>query len=183
MKTTSILAALAAAFLAGCSSPYDYKENWLIREDAARPFAVPSDMIYVQGVPYTNVSMIVKAYAYAQSEVGNGRFGGVSRVFAPLVSNADDMERALEWYLRHQHEGARPFLFVGEGACGALLRQYEEANSEDLREKGLLASFYAEKSHEGFVTDKTVREVREAIVRLRYREQWGRDMPEGMQAR
>ena len=35
MKTTSILAALAGAFLAGCSSsPYDYSENWLFREDA-----------------------------------------------------------------------------------------------------------------------------------------------------
>ena len=182
MKTTSILAALAAAFLAGCSSsPYDYSENWLFREDATRPFAVPSDLIYVQGVPYTNVNAIVKMVSHTKDEVGNGRFGGLSRVFAPLVASSDDLELALEWYFSRQHDGNRPFVFIGEGPCGALLKQYEEQNAEDLRDKGLLMSFYTEASHTGFVTDKTVREVRRAIIRRRYREQWGRDMSADMQ--
>jgi len=185
MKTISILAALSGAlFLAGCSSsPYDYSENWLFREDATRPFSVPSDLIYVQGVPYTNVNAIVKMNSYTQAEVGNGRFGGLSRVFAPLVANSDDLELALKWYFSHQHESGRPFVFIGEGECGAMLRQYEERNAEDLRDKGLLLSFYTEASQTGFVTDKTVREVRRAIARHRYREQWGRDMPAGMQVK
>ena len=40
---------LAASALAGCttSSPYDYVENWLIREDPVRTFVVPSDLFYV----------------------------------------------------------------------------------------------------------------------------------------
>ena len=182
MKTTSILAALAAAFLAGCSSsPYDYSENWLVREDATRPFAVPSDLIYVQGVPYTNVNAIAKMVSHTKDEVGNGRFGGLSRVFAPLVANSGDLELALEWYFSHHHDDGRPFVFVGEGPCGALLKEYEERNAEDLRDKGLLLSFYTEASHTGFVTDKTVREIRRAIVRRRYQEQWGRDMPADMQ--
>ena len=184
MKTTAILAALAAAFLAGCSSsPYDYSENWLFREDATRPFAVPSDLIYVQGVPYTNVNVIAKMVSHTKDEVGNGRFGGLSRVFAPLVASSDDLELALEWYFSHQHDGERPFVFIGEGPCGALLKQYEEQNAEDLRDKGLLVSFYTEASHTGFVTDKTVREVRQAIIRRRYQEQWGRDMPVDMQGK
>lgn len=184
MKTISILAALAGAFLAGCSSsPYDYSENWLFREDATRPFAVPSDLIYVQGVLYTNVNALTKMNSYTQAEVGNGRFGGVSRVFAPLVANSDDLELALKWYFSHQHESGRPFVFIGEGKCGKLLKEYEERNAEDLRDKGLLLSFYTEASQTGFVTDKTVREVRRAIVRQHYREQWGRDMPADMQGK
>ena len=137
-------------------------------------------MIYVQGVPYTNVNAIVKMNSYTQNEVGNGRFGGLSRVFAPLVANSGDLELALEWYFSHHHDGDRPFVFIGEGRCGALLKQYEERNEEDLRKKGLLLSFYTEASHTGFVTDKTVREIRRAIARRRYCEQWGRDMPSDM---
>ncbi len=181
MKTTSILAALAVAFLAGCcSSPYDHVENWLVREDATCSFAVPSDLIYVQGIPYTNVSEIAKINSYTRREVGNGRFGGVSRVFSPLVSSAEDLELALEWYFSHQHDGGRPFVFIGEGHCGALLKQYEEQNADDLRDNGLLVSFYTKMSHEGFVTKNTVHAVRDAIARRRYRDQWGRDMPSDM---
>ena len=183
MKATSISAVLATAFLAGCcllSSPYDYAENWLVREDATRQFAVPTDIIYMQGVLYTNVADVAKMSAYAQGEIGKGRFGGLARVFAPLVANAEDVEMALTWYLRHHHGRNRPFFFIGEGACGALLKQYEEQNEEDLRDEGFVASFYTEKSHEGFVTAEMVREIRHALARSRYREQWGREMPSGM---
>jgi len=183
MKATSISAVLAAAFLDGCcllSSPYDYAENWLVREDATRQFAVPSDIIYVQGIPYTNVADVATMHSYVQSEVGNGRFGNIARVFSPLVANAEDVEMALTWYLRHHHGRNRPFVFIGEGACGALLKQYEEQNEEDLRDDGFVTSFYTEKSHEGFVTDEMVREIRHALARVRYRDQWGREMPSGM---
>ena len=71
-------------------------------------------------------------------------------------------------------------MFIGEGACGALLKQYEEENEEDLRDEGFVVSFYTEKSHEGFVTDEMIREIRHALARVRYRDQWGREMPSGM---
>ena len=183
MKATSIPAVLAAALLAGCcllSSPYDYSENWLIREDSVRQFAVPADVIYVQGIPYTNATEVSKMASYAQGEDGNGRFKNLARVFSPLVANADDVERAITWYFRHLHSGDRPFVFIGEGVCGALLKQYEEENADDLRETGLVARFYTEKSHEGFVNDKVVKEVRNELDRWRYRRQWGREMPSGM---
>ena len=183
MRAARILlpAVAAAALAAGCrtSSPYDYVENWLLREDAVRMFAVPADVIYVQGVPYTNTSEIASMSAYAQREVGNGRFSGVARVFSPLVAGADDLELALKWYFRNQHPGNRPFAFIGEGECGALLRQYEESNADGLRGRGLVASFYTPNSHEGFVKDKMVRAIRDAVARMRYREQWGREMPPG----
>lgn len=180
MKIKPIFAALSVVLVAGCCSPYDYSENWLVREDATRPFAVPSDLIYVQSIPYTNVSDIARMSTYTRNEVGNGRFGGLARVFSPLVSNSEDLEKALKWYLSHQHDSGRPFVFIGEGECGALLEQYEAKNAEELREQGLVASFYTKIPHSGFVTKKTVQEIRNALARRRYREQWDRDMPSDM---
>jgi hypothetical protein len=85
----------------------------------------------------------------------------------------------MDWYFWHSDSG-RPFVFIGEGEGGALLKAYEESNSDDLKEKGLVASFYTEVSNEGFVKDWMVREVRDAVSRRRYRMQWGREMPDSM---
>ena len=180
MKVSRILP-VAIVLLAGCfSSPYDHMENWLIREDATCAFAVQADIIYIQDRLYDDMSELPSMNAYAQSSVGGGRFGGTACVFAPLVANADDLEKALKWYFRHQHVGKRPFFFIGEGRGGALLKAYEEDNAESLRGDGLAASFYTNNRDGDFVTDKIVVEVRNAILRVRYREQWGREMPEGM---
>ena len=180
MKRLSAIA--IAALLAGCclwrKSAYDYLENWLIREDAVRQFSVGADVIYLQGALYTNVANISEMTTYALDEVGRGRFSGVARVFSPLVANAEDVENAVEWYFGLRH-GRRPFVFIGEGEGGALLKAYEEENAEKLKEKGLLVSFYTESSREGFVKDYMVRAVREAVTRWRYREQWGREAPGG----
>ena len=177
MKGMASIFAAALLALAGCrSSPYDYVENWAMREDAVRPFSVDADIIYLQGVPYTNISAVAEITAYVRNEVGKGRFHGIARVFSPLVASSEDLDLALEWYFdhcgRHRH-----FVFIGEGACGALLRQYEEQRSEELKDMGLLASFYTENSHEGFVNDPMVRAVRDVVAARRYREQWGRDLP------
>ena len=181
MKMSLIAVAAAVALLAGCRhSPYDYAENWLIREEAVRPFAVQADVIYLQGFLYTNIAALAEMNSYANSEVGRGRFNGVARVFSPLVAGSDDLELAMEWYFSHGHSGNRPFVFIGEGECGALLKEYEEANSEGLKQKGLVLSCYTENSHEGFVKDWIVRDVRDALTRRRYRDQWGRDMPSNM---
>ena len=178
MKRLAVIA--VAALLAGCclwrKSPYDYLENWLIREDAVRQFSVYADVIYLQSALYTNVANLAEMATYALDEVGRGRFNGVARVFSPLVANADDVENAVDWYFSLRH-GVRPFVFIGEGEGGALLKAYEEENAERLKSKGLIMSFYTESSHEGFVSDGMVRMVREAVTRWRYREQWGREAP------
>ena len=184
MNVTRIpLAAFAAlALLSGCctSSPYDRMENWLIREDAICKFAINADLIYVQDRLYDDMSVIASMNAYAQGAVGGGRFVGMARVFSSLVACADDMDLALEWYFSRQHVGKRPFFFIGEGRGGALLKAYEEAHSDELKDDGLVASFYTDERDSDFVTDRIVAEVRKGIVRVRYREQWGREMPAGM---
>ena len=177
MRGASAIFAAALLALAGCrSSPYDYMENWAMREDAVRSFSVGADLIYLQGALYTNVSAVAGITAYVRSEVGKGRFTGIARVFSPLVEREEDLEMALDWYFDNCG-GGRPFFFVGEGEGGALLKAYEERNSEELREKGFVASYYTKNSHEGFVKDWLVRAVREGVTARRYRDQWGRDMP------
>ena len=175
-------AILAASFLAGCitSSPYDHVENWLIREDPVRTFVVPSDLFYVQSSLYSNVAHIPLMYSYAQAEVGKGRFSGIARVFSPLVANSDDLEKALDWYFKYHHTKGRPFSFVGEGEGGALLQAYEKKYEQKLKRMGLVASFYTDKARKGFVTQDTVRQIKEAVAKARYRTVWGRDAPEGM---
>ena len=173
---------IAASALAGCttSSPYDYVENWLIREDPVRTFVVPSDVFYVQGSLYSNVAHVPLMYSYAQTEVGRKRFSGIARVFSPLIANSDDLEKALDWYFKYHHVKDRPFSFIGEGEGGALLQAYEKEHEEKLKRLGLVASFYSDKARKGFVTQDTVREIKEAVAKARFRAVWGRDAPEGM---
>ena len=84
----AFLLLLLAAALTGCQSqsPYRYADNWLINEAATRSFAVPADVIYVQGALYHNIANVSLMFSYAQSEVGNGKFNGIARVFSPLVA-------------------------------------------------------------------------------------------------
>lgn len=173
---------LASVAIAGCrrsKSPYDYMDNWLIREDAVRPFAVVADVIYIQDRLYVDMKSLPAMHYRAKQEVGNGRFDGFARVFSPLVMNADDLELAMEWYFRY-HSGDRPLVFIGEGAGGALLREYEVDNLKSLKSKGFICGFYSELENGPFVTAELVSKIRIALLRSRYRDMWKREIPEGM---
>lgn len=174
------LAFFAVALVAGCrtKSPYDYMENWVVRENAVRSFAVAADVIYLQDRIYDDFSAIPAMNYRAKQEVGNGRFDGLARVFSPLVANADDLELAMDWYFDNR-DGDRPFVFIGEGAGGEMLKAYEEDNAGRLKGKGLIASFYSDMENGAFVTDDMVQEIRGAVIRYRYRATWGREAPEG----
>ena len=174
---------LASILLVGCSStksPYDHLENWLIREDAVRPFSIPVDIIYVQSDLYVDMNNVSAMYTYAKEAVGKGKFDGLARVFSPLVALPEDVEKAVEWYLDNHHAGKRPFVFIGEGEGGALLKAYEGENEESLSEIGLVARFYTEKPYKEFVSEDMLRKIRNAVALARYRAQWGREMPENM---
>ena len=92
---------LVAAAVSGCQSPYDYMENWLIREDAVRPFAVPVDVLYVQDRLYFSTDSLPGMQSLALDAVGRGKFTGFARVFSPLVACEEDVEKAVKWYLKH----------------------------------------------------------------------------------
>ena len=180
MKKFLIVAAFVV--LSGCQSmsPYDYLENWLIREDPVRTFVAQADLIYVQGDLYTKMSNVPMMLDYAKSEVGNGRFHGVARVFSPLVATPEDIEEAMEWYFEYHHKPDRPFFFIGEGEGGRMLKEYEQQNAERLKKEGLELSFYTDEYRKGFVTDEMAHEIKIAIARARFRHVWGKEMPEGM---
>ena len=171
-----------SVFVAGCQtkSPYEYLENWLIREDPVRMFAVPADIFYVQGDMFTKKASVPMMIDYARMEVGNKKFHGVARVFAPLIASSEDLEAALEWYFKYHHEGNRTFIFIGEGEGGHLLREYEGKDARGLRKKGLAASFYTDDYRKGFVTDEMVEEIKRVIEVARYQKIWDRAMPPSM---
>lgn len=176
------LALLALPF-AGCvthTSPYDYVENWLVREDPIRTFVIHADVIYVQSELYTKLADVQKMQDHVRLEVGQGKFSGLARVFSPLVASSEDMEAALKWYFKYHHKKDRPFVFIGEGEGGRLLMEYEQENADELKEKGLVASYYSDEHKRGFVTDEMIDEIREYVARARFRYIWGKDMPDGM---
>lgn len=172
----------AAALIGGCifSSPYDYVENWLIREDPVRTFVVPSDLIYLQNDLYLSAAHVPMMHSYAKSEVGDGKFSGIARVFAPLVATDEDLERALKWYFKYHHPSKRPFVFIGEGEGGRLLQEYEKKHEDSLKKDGLAISFYTESARKGFVTSEMIKEIKIAVQKARFRAVWGKEMPEGM---
>lgn len=182
MKRVSQFALVALMLLSGCqtTSPYDYVENWLVRDDPVRAFALPADLIYVQSELYTKSANLQKMQDHVRLEVGADKFGGLARVFSPLVASSEDVEEALKWYFKYHHKKNRSFIFIGEGEGGRLLKEYEQNNADDLKEMGLVASYYCEEHKVGFVTKETVESIKEAVARARFRRVWGKDMPEGV---
>jgi len=176
----AFLPLLLTVALAGCwtHSPYRYVENWLICEAATRPFAVPADVLYVQGALYNNIANGPLMYSYALSEVGKGKFSGIARVFSPLVANEEDIELAIQWYLMRFHQRKRPFFFIGEGVGGKLLKQYEQDNLRELKALGLAGSFYSDVGHKGFVTSDMVKKIKSITEHVRFRSTWKREMTE-----
>ena len=173
---------LVAAAVSGCKSPYDYMENWLIREDAVRPFAVPVDVLYVQDRLYFSADSLPGMQSLALDAVGRGKFAGFARVFSPLVACEEDVEKAVKWYLKHHNSSGRSFALIGEGEGGSLLKSYAEKNAEWLEKKGLVASFFTALPDKNFVSEEMVRTIRNRAASVRYRRQWGREMPDGMLA-
>ena len=171
---------LVGAALSGCRSPYDCMENWLMREDAVRPFSVPIDVIYVQDRLYDSMNALPEMQSIAMDAVGRGKFRGLARVFSPLVINVEDVEKAVEWYIKHHNSSCRPFALIGEGEGGALLKKYAEENAGWLEGKGLVASFFAERPDKDFVSPGMIRTIKNSAAAVRYRRQWGREMPAGM---
>ena len=171
---------LVAAAVSGCQSPYDHLENWLIREDAVRPFAIPVDVLYVQDRLYFSFDALPEMQSLALDAVGRGKFAGFARVFSPLVACEEDVEKAVKWYLKHHNSSGRSFALIGEGEGGSLLKAYAEKNAEWREKKGLVASFFAPLPDKNFVSEEMVRTIRNRAAGVRYRRQWGREMPDGM---
>ena len=180
MKNRILALLVVAAAVSGCRSPYDYMENWLVREDAVRAFSVPVDVIYVQDQLYVDLTALPKMQSIVLDAVGRGKLDGFARVFSPLIANEDDVENAVKWYVKHHNKTCRPFALIGEGRGGALLKAYAEDNVDWLEGKGMVASFFSDVPDEEFVSKEMIHTIKNRAAEVRYRRQWGRDMPDGM---
>ena len=184
MKYPGMTFAIVLAMFVGCmhpKSPYDRQDNWFVCDAPVCSYAASADIFYVQGDLYTNVAKLPPMNHYVQSEVGKGRFTGLARVFAPIISSEEDLKQSIQWYLGRYHTKKRPFVFVGEGKGGEFLKEYETHHAYILKKKGLVASFYTDEARKGFVNDDMIREIKKAISRARYSSEWHREMPAGMQ--
>ena len=146
----------------------------------------PSGALYLSEVSDKGVFSIsddtgvIMTGSPAGSSVDFHDLSGLDRHVGTLVASSEDMENALKWYFKHHHKKNRPFIFIGEGEGGRLLKAYEQNNAEDLKKKGLVASFYCDEHQRGFVTKAMVEEIKEAIARARFKNIWGKDMPSDM---
>ena len=173
----------AALVVSGCrssKSPYDYMENWLIREDAVRPFAIPVDVLYVQDRLYFRSESLPEMQTKAMDAVGREKFAGIARVFSPLVDCEEDIKKAVEWYIKHHNGTGRPFVLIGEGEGGELLKSYAEKNTAWLEKNGLVASFYSKLPDKDFISEGMIQTIKRRAATVRYRRQWDREMPANM---
>ena len=138
--------------------------------------------------PYAAVPYFLSADAEEEFSVGGERpiiggghsFEGIARVFAPLVSCLDDVEMAVTWYVKHHNTTRRPFVLIGEGQGGELLKTFAEENREWLVGKGFVASFYSKTPDPHFVSDEMIRMIKIRSAGARYQREWGRVVPEGL---
>lgn len=122
--------------LSGCAvSPYNYADNWVIRQNAKPLYFANYDLIYFypEGIinndtvkvnwalDRTNAEKFFLFCRYQTIEV----FGNRVRVFCPFVRRIDcdtlyhDVDSSLQFYLDELHPKRRPFVIMGEGS-GAL---------------------------------------------------------------
>lgn len=141
--------AFAAAFagiflLAGCNSasPYDYGNNWLIRENDIPQFHSKFDLFYIgkASAGYGDTHDIQFNWAKTHT---NDIFGNGVRVFAPEIQNPDidNVTEALEYYLENFHAPGHPFVLLAEGKAADLLYAAMQKTSGLTVKNGFIAAY------------------------------------------
>ena len=97
-----LTAALAVFIVAGCSSvsPYDYGNNWLIRENDIPQYYSKFDLFYIGKAPAGYGDTHAIQFNWTKTHT-NDIFGRGVRVFAPEIASPDEsnVTDALEYYL------------------------------------------------------------------------------------
>ncbi len=124
MKKTFLMltAAVALFIMAGCSSPYDYGTNWLIRENDVPQYHSRFDLFYIGKAPAGYGDTHDIQFNWTKTHT-NDIFGNGVRVFAPEIQNPDvkNVSAALKYYLDNFHESGHPFVLLAEGKAADLL--------------------------------------------------------------
>ena len=126
MKKVFYLAAAVIGILTftGCStvSPYDFGDNWLIRENDIPQYFSKFDLFYVGKAPAAYGDTHDIQFNWNKTHT-NDIFGIGVRVFAPEIQTPDikNVTAALEYYLEHFHAPGHPFVLLAEGRAADLL--------------------------------------------------------------
>ncbi|MBR1966061.1 MAG: DUF3089 domain-containing protein [Lentisphaeria bacterium] len=115
-----------AAFWAmfGCvsTSPYDYGDNWLIRENDIPQYFSKFDLFYIGKAPKGYGDTHDIQFNWTKTHT-NDIFGRGVRVFAPEIDNlnVENVSDALEYYIDNFHVSGHPFVLLAEGKAADLL--------------------------------------------------------------
>lgn len=173
----TMVAICGCAILSGCASQdvYDEPDSWLVRENGRPHYFAAYDIFYLAPHRYDGHGEFpYAAYAQVRHEVVMP-FGVHTRVFAPIYRDAEDVERALDYYLERYHDGdERPFVFLGEGDGAKILADLAREREGSLRKKGFQGGWYSPDTECGFVTEATVSDVNDFVGSVLYERSWGR---------
>lgn len=117
-----LFAALFVVIFTGCTSPYDYGSNWLIRENDVPQYHSRFDLFYIGKAPAGYGDTHDIQFNWTKTHT-NDIFGNGVRVFAPEIQkpDVDNVSDALEYFMDHFHESGHPFILLAEGRAADLL--------------------------------------------------------------
>ena len=136
--------AVAAVLLAGgcATSPYEYGDNWVIRENDIPQFYSKFDLFYIGKAPASYGDTREVQFNWTKTHT-NDVFGRGVRVFAPKInkSEVDNVRAALEFYLDNFHKNGHPFVLLAEGKEADILYQAMQKTSGLTVKNGFIAAY------------------------------------------
>ena len=177
----ALFVAITAA-VCGCSSPspYEHRNNWVVRDNATPQYFADYDVFLLftpkpERYDFANKEAISSLY---DELYGNfvTNFGKKVRIFSPLLrqgSEINDAGLAIEQYLDHYHDPGRHYVILIEGRDAAFEREFRGELAKYLKPK---YGFTLLKSEDKFNIDSnfTVR-VGNAVYRRKIKATWGVD--------
>ena len=139
-----LLALIGALLISGCSSvsPYEYGNNWLIRENDIPQYYSKFDLFYIGKAPAGYGDTHDIQFNWTKTHT-NDIFGKGVRVFAPEIKTptVENVQEALEFYLDNFHKSGHPFILLAEGKAADLLYQVMKKTSGLTVENGFIAAY------------------------------------------
>ena len=138
-----LIAAAAVLLIGGCAtSPYEYGDNWLIRENDIPQFYSKFDLFYIGKAPASYGDTHDIQFNWTKTHT-NDVFGRGVRVFAPKIQtpDVDNVAEALEFFLDNFHDNGHPFVLLAEGQAADLLYQAMQKVSGITVKNGFIAAY------------------------------------------
>ena len=140
-------AAVMVLLINGCSSPYDYGTNWLIRENDIPQYYSKFDLFYIGKAPSDYGDTHNIQFNWTKTHT-NDVFGRGVRVFAPEIQtpNVKNVTEALEYFLDNFHKSGHPFVLLAEGKAADLLYKAMQNVSGITVSNGFVAAYLPDMS-------------------------------------